>query len=282
MTRCNLALALCALLSITAGTLYQKRFVAPCDVRIASVVQLVAAFVVACRWRCWRPSRCDWHPELIGAMAWSVLVLTLGGSSLLYLLIQRGAATAVTSLLYLVPPCTALMAWALFGESLTPAHDGGHGADGDRRRLVVRAGRRRTPRKDRRHERRRIGSPSSPATASARRSCPRACASSRRRPRFDIDLAVRPFDFASWEYYERHGQMMPDDWKDVLAATTRSSSAPSAGRRRCPDHVSLWGSLLKFRRDFDQYVNLRPARLMPGIRSPLVDRRQPRSRATST
>ena len=59
--------------------------------------------------------------ELVGAMAWSVLVLTLGGSSLLYLLIQRGAATAVTSLLYLVPPCTALMAWLLFGEALHAA-----------------------------------------------------------------------------------------------------------------------------------------------------------------
>ena len=52
-------------------------------------------------------------------MAWSVLALTLGGSSLLYLLIQRGAATAVTSLLYLVPPCTAVMAWLLFGERIT-------------------------------------------------------------------------------------------------------------------------------------------------------------------
>jgi len=52
-------------------------------------------------------------------MAWSVLALTLGGSSLLYLLIQRGAATAVTSLLYLVPPCTAVMAWLLFDEDIT-------------------------------------------------------------------------------------------------------------------------------------------------------------------
>ena len=60
-----------------------------------------------------------WNSEFLGAMAWSVLALTLGGSSLLYLLIQRGAATAVTSLLYLVPPTTALMAWALFGESIT-------------------------------------------------------------------------------------------------------------------------------------------------------------------
>jgi drug/metabolite transporter (DMT)-like permease len=57
-------------------------------------------------------------PALLGAMAWSVGVLTLGGSSLLYLLVQRGAATRVTSLMYLVPPCTALLAWALFGETL--------------------------------------------------------------------------------------------------------------------------------------------------------------------
>jgi drug/metabolite transporter (DMT)-like permease len=62
----------------------------------------------------------DWHTHLIGAMLWSVVVLTLGGSSLLYLLIQRGAATRVTSLLYLVPPCTAGLAWVLFGESFTP------------------------------------------------------------------------------------------------------------------------------------------------------------------
>jgi drug/metabolite transporter (DMT)-like permease len=57
--------------------------------------------------------------ELVGAVAWSVLGLTLGGSSLLYLLIQRGAATTVTSLMYLVPPTTALMAWVLFGEPIT-------------------------------------------------------------------------------------------------------------------------------------------------------------------
>jgi drug/metabolite transporter (DMT)-like permease len=60
-----------------------------------------------------------WNGAFIGAMAWAVLALTLGGSSLLYLLIQRGAATAVTSLLYLVPPTTALMAWALFNEEIT-------------------------------------------------------------------------------------------------------------------------------------------------------------------
>jgi drug/metabolite transporter (DMT)-like permease len=59
-----------------------------------------------------------WHPEMVVALAWSVLALTMGASSLLYLLIQRGAAMKVASLFYLVPPCTALMAWALFGEPL--------------------------------------------------------------------------------------------------------------------------------------------------------------------
>jgi drug/metabolite transporter (DMT)-like permease len=115
----NMALAILALLCITTGTLYQKRFVTPCDVRTASTVQLLAAFVISLPIALLEPEAIQWHPEFIGAMAWSVFALTLGGSSLLYLLIQRGAATQVTSLLYLVPPCTALMAWAIFGESLT-------------------------------------------------------------------------------------------------------------------------------------------------------------------
>ena len=120
VTPANLAMAIVALLSITAGTLYQKRFVAPCDVRTASAVQMAAAFVVCLPLALLETEPMDWHPNLVAAMAWSVGVLTLGGNSLLYLLIQRGEATAVTSLLYLVPPCTALMAWAMFGESLTP------------------------------------------------------------------------------------------------------------------------------------------------------------------
>jgi len=120
VTPANLALAIVALLSITTGTLYQKRFVQPCDVRTASAVQMLAALVVCLPIALLETERMDWHANLVLAMAWSVGVLTLGGSSLLYLLIQRGEATAVTSLLYLVPPCTALMAWAMFGESLTP------------------------------------------------------------------------------------------------------------------------------------------------------------------
>jgi drug/metabolite transporter (DMT)-like permease len=115
----NFLLALGALLSITAGTLYQKRFVEPCDVRTASFVQLTAAFFVTLPLALLESETMHWNGQLAGSMAWSVLVLTLGGSSLLYLLIQRGAATAVTSLLYLVPPCTAVMAWLLFGEAIT-------------------------------------------------------------------------------------------------------------------------------------------------------------------
>ena len=120
VTAWNLALAVFALVGITVGALYQKRFVAPCDVRSASAVQLLAAFVVTAPLAALEAEPIVWHPHMIGAMAWSVLVLTLGGSSLLYMLLQRGAATRVTSLMYLVPPCTALIAWGLFGESFTP------------------------------------------------------------------------------------------------------------------------------------------------------------------
>ncbi|MFT3665608.1 DMT family transporter [Piscinibacter sp.] len=116
----SLALSIFAMLSITIGTLYQKRHVRVADVRAASAVQLGAALLVSVPFALLEAEPMRWHPELIAALAWSVLGLTLGGSSLLYLLIQRGAATQVTSLLYLVPPCTAAMAWALFGEAFTP------------------------------------------------------------------------------------------------------------------------------------------------------------------
>lgn len=115
----NLSFALLALLAITAGTLYQKRFVKPCDVRTANTVQLAAALLVTLPLALLEAEPMQWNAELAGAMAWSVLGLTLGGSSLLYLLIQRGAAASVASLMYLVPPCTALIAWVLFGEPIT-------------------------------------------------------------------------------------------------------------------------------------------------------------------
>ena len=115
----NVGLAVCALLSITAGTLYQKRYVQPCDVRSASTVQLLAAFAVTLPLALLEPGGMNWNAELAGALAWSVLALTLGASSLLYLLIQRGAAASVASLMYLVPPCTAVLAWLLFDEPIT-------------------------------------------------------------------------------------------------------------------------------------------------------------------
>jgi drug/metabolite transporter (DMT)-like permease len=121
VTPVNMAFAMGALLSITTGTLYQKRFVQACDVRSANVVQLMAAFVVTLPLALAESEAMQWNAELAGAMAWSVLGLTLGGSSLLYLLIQRGAAASVTSLMYMVPPTTAIVAWLLFGETITLA-----------------------------------------------------------------------------------------------------------------------------------------------------------------
>ena len=121
VTPANMAFALAALLSITVGTLYQKRFVQACDVRSANTVQLLAALVVTLPFALMETEAMRWNGELVGAMAWSVLGLTVGGSSLLYMLIQRGAAASVTSLMYLVPPTTAMMAWVLFGETITAA-----------------------------------------------------------------------------------------------------------------------------------------------------------------
>lgn len=117
----NVSLALLALISITAGTLYQKRFVTPCDVRAANCVQLAAALAVTLPLALLEGESMQWNAQLGWAMAWSVLGLTVGGSSLFYMLVQRGAATSVTSLLYLVPPTTALMAWVLFSEAITLA-----------------------------------------------------------------------------------------------------------------------------------------------------------------
>jgi drug/metabolite transporter (DMT)-like permease len=121
----NLGMALAALLGITAGTLYQKRFVKPCDVRSANTVQLLAAFLVTLPLALLETPAMEWNTSLVSALAWSVLALTLGGSSLLYLLIQRGAATTVTSYMYLVPPVTALLAWLLFDEAITLVTCGG-------------------------------------------------------------------------------------------------------------------------------------------------------------
>jgi drug/metabolite transporter (DMT)-like permease len=108
-----------ALFSITTGTLYQKSFVQPCDVRTANSIQLMAAAMVTLPLMLMEAESFIINPQSVIAMSWSVVGLTLGGSSLLYLLIQRGAAQSVTSLMYLVPPTTAMMAWLLFDEVIT-------------------------------------------------------------------------------------------------------------------------------------------------------------------
>ena len=90
--------------------------------------------------------------------------------------------------------------------------------------------------------------------------------------KFDINLNFEEFDFSSYDYYEKHGQMMPSDWKKKISNHDAIFFGAVGWPDKIPDHVSLWGSLLKFRREFDQYVNLRPVKLMPGVPSPLANK----------
>ena len=91
--------------------------------------------------------------------------------------------------------------------------------------------------------------------------------------RHDIDLRFNEHDFSSADYYVKHGQMMPDDWKARLEGSDAIFFGAVGWPEIVPDHVSLWGSLIQFRREYDQYVSLRPARLMPGVPSPLAGRK---------
>jgi len=90
--------------------------------------------------------------------------------------------------------------------------------------------------------------------------------------RFNISVKLDHFDFSSWAYFEKHGKMLPDNWKDLIGGHEAIFFGAVGWPEKIPDHVSLWGSLLLFRREFDQYVNLRPARLMPGVIAPVVRR----------
>jgi tartrate dehydrogenase/decarboxylase/D-malate dehydrogenase len=90
--------------------------------------------------------------------------------------------------------------------------------------------------------------------------------------KFGIDLQFDHFDFSSWDYCEKHGKYMPDDWKDQVGGHDAIFFGAVGWPEKIADHTSLWQSLLLFRREFDQYVNLRPARLMPGIIAPVVRR----------
>ena len=91
--------------------------------------------------------------------------------------------------------------------------------------------------------------------------------------RFGLDLEFTTMAWANCDYYLAHGQMMPDDWRQQLEGFDAIYFGAAGMPNLVPDHISLWGSLLKFRREFDQYVNLRPVRLMPGVPSPLANRK---------
>ncbi|NBC32044.1 MAG: EamA family transporter [Alphaproteobacteria bacterium] len=110
-------LALVGLVAITAGTLYQKRHGGGLDWRPAALAQYGAALLVTGGLAlAFETNRITWHPDFVIALAWLVVVLSIGAVGLLMLLIRRGAAARVASLFYLVPPCTAVVAWLLFDE----------------------------------------------------------------------------------------------------------------------------------------------------------------------
>jgi drug/metabolite transporter (DMT)-like permease len=118
--------AIVALAGITAGTLYQKRFCASFDLRTGSVVQFLPSLAVTAL-AAWNTETMvvHWTPAFMFALGWLVLVLSLGAVSLLNVLIRSGSAVNVASLFYLTPPTTALIAWAMFGETLTGLALGG-------------------------------------------------------------------------------------------------------------------------------------------------------------
>lgn len=116
----SLALAVLALASITLGMLYQKRYCPSFDPRTGSVIQFAAALAVTLPLALTLETmQVEWTPEFLIALGWLVLVLSAGATTLLFRLIERGAATRVTSLFYLTPAVTAVMAWLMFGETLS-------------------------------------------------------------------------------------------------------------------------------------------------------------------
>ena len=102
---------------------------------------------------------------------------------------------------------------------------------------------------------------------------PEACALEAVSKKFDLSLWQDWFDFASYDYYAKHERMMPEDWKERIGTHDAIFFGAVGWPAKIPDHISLWGSLIQFRREFDQYVNLRPVRLMPGVPSPLAGRK---------
>lgn len=114
----SVVLSVMALLAITCGTVFQKKYVASFDLRTGTFVQYAASLVVIAPLAAWLEDEpFVWGAELVFALAWSVLALSIGAIFLMFGLYRRGAATRVASLFYLVPPCTVLMVWLLFGEA---------------------------------------------------------------------------------------------------------------------------------------------------------------------
>lgn len=91
--------------------------------------------------------------------------------------------------------------------------------------------------------------------------------------KYKFSVQLDHFDFASCDYHDKHGKMMPDDWKQQIGGHDAIYFGAVGMPSKLPDHISLWGSLILFRREFDQYVNLRPVKLMPGVKAPLADRK---------
>lgn len=121
----SIALCILALMSITIGTLYQKRYCASFDLRTGTIIQFAASIVVllpfAILFEDLTPAleSVQWTPRFVGALLWAILALSIGAIFLLFALIRKSAATQVTSLLYLTPPTTAVMAWIMFGEAFS-------------------------------------------------------------------------------------------------------------------------------------------------------------------
>jgi tartrate dehydrogenase/decarboxylase/D-malate dehydrogenase len=87
-----------------------------------------------------------------------------------------------------------------------------------------------------------------------------------------FNIQFDEFDFASCDYYEKNGKMLPDDWREKISGHDAIYFGAVGDPSKVPDHISLWGSLLKFRREFDQYINLRPVKLFNGVPSPLANK----------
>ncbi len=114
-------LCVAALIGMTLGTLYQKRHVPHFDLRTGQVVQFLASFAFTLPFAlAFESFSVQWNAPFFIALAWSIVVLSGGGISLMFFMLREGKATTVTSYMYLVPAVTTLMAWALFGETLTP------------------------------------------------------------------------------------------------------------------------------------------------------------------